>query len=159
MMKRDRTHYTTRLCSRKGVLCIALIALGSSITLGSGFSKNEPNMPNSKPSASSTIGADVTLDILIKILSELLASPIEKSAGLNGNTSPLQSSADSLILRYPLLGLDESLSQIQIQDGLDSGNELLDLLDLHGDEISLPQVSQDRLRGTVEDMIQELKEL
>ncbi len=166
-MNTNLKYYTKSACIRKATIAFAGITIFSNMANGQLPGRvilNHIDMPKSQsvnatidPATSSSLGVNLSLEILIKMLSELLASPVEMQSTYASLNTELEHSADLLILGYPVYGFESDLSPIEIQDGIDDGYALIDLVQENSTIIALSQESQDQLKETVECMIEELE--
>lgn len=150
-------------CTRRSIqVKIAALAIGLGTFSGiSGASEQSAvsnfTLTDPRSSGHSFSVIDITLDILIKILSELLASPVEQAGLVLVNLDPLEQTAEALNTDYSLYGIDQNLPSSKVEDGILSGHQLLDHLKDYGSELNLSSQSQSELQTTVSSMIQELE--
>lgn len=104
------------------------------------------------------VGIGLVLDALIKYLISILDAPLTSPTQFDGNPEPFLVTTDTLILGYPLYGLDPNLTNSEIEYGLDDAYSLIDILEKNPDDISLDEDTQFELKATAQAIIEELED-
>jgi|GEM_PF-3393293 len=145
-----------------GILCVgtsnAMVVSPQPLLNWEGISLDPKYGANTHPGLiENALGIDLILDVLIKYLISILDAPLADQTHLDENSEPLSITADTLILGYPLFGLNTNLTISEIEYGLDDAYSLIDLLEKNPDDISLDEDTQFELKATSQAIIEVLE--